>query len=257
MNNQRIYEVNTRIWINQFGENSTLSNIPDEFINKLKQLGFSYLWLMGIWKNNPETVEKYCFDPSLINAYNTALPDWNNEDVIGSPYSIDCYEVNPAVGSKEELFFLKGKLNDAGIKLILDFVPNHFSSYSKLLDSDPEIFLPADHTLFKGDSYTFFQSPYNKQKYFAHVRDPLFPPWKDTVQVNFFSPEARQFLIDELIKLTELCDGVRCDMAMLPLNNVFYNTWVGVLKKYDYSKPADEFWRSAISMVKSKRKEFL
>ncbi len=85
----------------------------------------------------------------------------------------------------------------------------------------------------------------------------MFPPWKDTVQINFYSREARDFLIDILFNLTELCDGVRCDMAMLPLNNIFFNTWIGVIKKYGFEKPEKEFWEEAISAVKKKRQDFL
>lgn len=257
MNNLRIYELNTCVWIKQYQENLKLSDIPDKFINDLLHWGIDALWLMGVWKKNPETIEKYCFEPGLIASYNNSLPDWQKEDVIGSPYSIDSYQVNPSLGNMDDLLLLRKRLNDAGIKLILDLIPNHFSSYSGLLKSNPEIFLPGDQTLIKSDSYTFFQSPFDDQKYFAHGRDPLFPPWKDTVQVNFFSSEARQFLINILFDLTKICDGVRCDMAMLPLNNVFYNTWIGVLKKYGFEKPSNEFWREAISVIKNKRKDFI
>ena len=257
MKNLRIYEVNTRVWIKQFGEDTKLSTVPDDFINTLQLWGIDALWLMGIWKNNPEAVQKYCFEPSLVSAYNKSLPDWQTKDVIGSPYSIDKYEVNPNLGNREDLLELKKRLNDAGIKLILDFVPNHFSSYSELLETNPEIFLPADQALFKSDSYTFFQSPFDKQKYFTHGRDPLFPPWKDTVQINYFIKDARKYLIQTLKEITEVCDGVRCDMAMLPLNNVFYNTWIGVLKKYGIEKPSEEFWKEAISFIKNKHKEFI
>ena len=44
---------------------------------------------------------------------------------------------------------------------------------------------------------------------------------------------------DILLKLTDVCDGVRCDMAMLPLNNVFHNTWLGVLNKHGFSQDHD------------------
>lgn len=257
MNNPRIYEINTRIWIRQFGENAKLADIPDNIIKSLQDWGIDALWLMGIWQNNPEAVEKYCFEPSLIAAYNNSLPDWEKEDVIGSPYSIDSYEINPVLGSMEDLICLKKKLNDARIKLILDFVPNHFSSSSKLLGTNPEIFLPSDFSLFKNDSYTFFRSPFGDDNYFTHGRDPLFPPWKDTVQVNFFSNGAREYLIRILENLCAICDGVRCDMAMLPLNNVFYNTWVGVLKKYGFEKPSTEFWEDAISKIKNVRGDFI
>lgn len=257
MVNPRLFEVNTRVWIKQFGENARLSDIPDSFISSLNEWGIDALWLMGIWKNNPEAIDNYCYEPSLVASYNNALPDWQKKDVIGSPYSIDSYEANPLLGNNADLINLRKRLNAADIKLILDFVPNHFSSYSGLLKTNPEIFLPSDHALFRNDTYTFFPSPFDNEKYFTHGRDPLFPPWKDTAQVNFFSSAAREFLISVLERLTTLCDGVRCDMAMLPLNNVFYNTWVGVLRKYGIEKPSTEFWKDAISRIKDKRQDFI
>ncbi|MEJ2613507.1 MAG: alpha-amylase family glycosyl hydrolase [Ignavibacteriaceae bacterium] len=113
------------------------------------------------------------------------------------------------------------------------------------------------------DSFTFFKpcnvnkNPDECRKIFAHGRDPLFPAWRDTVQINFFKEEARDFMIEQLIKISDMCDGVRCDMAMLPLNNVFHNTWAGVLNKLGYKKPAEEFWKSAIEKVKAKSPEFI
>jgi glycosidase len=255
--NPRILEINTRVWINQFGKNKNLSTIPDDIIDYWKENGFDLIWLMGIWKNNKEIVKEFCFEPGLIAAYNDSLKDWKNDDVIGSPYSIDKYEVNPALGTLENLLLLKERLNKKGIKLILDFVSNHFSAKSSLIWSNKEIFLEADEFLFKNDPYTFYKSPANEDEYLAHGRDPFFPPWKDTAQINIYSSEARNFMIDILLNLTDVCDGVRCDMAMLPLNNIFYNTWIGVLKKYGFEKPEKEFWEEAILTVKKKRKDFL
>ncbi|HEX9253466.1 MAG TPA: alpha-amylase family glycosyl hydrolase [Ignavibacteriaceae bacterium] len=256
-NYPRLLEINARIWIKRFGDYCKLGSVPDEQINKWKELGFDMIWLMGVWDNNKSVINEYCFEPELISSYNSALKDWSNEDVIGSPYSIDKYELNPLLGNREDLLSFKKKLNDAGIKLILDFVCNHFSAKSSLIWTNKEIFLPADEFIFKNDPYTFFQSPANNKEYLAHGRDPLFPPWKDTAQINFYSREARNYLTSVLIELTELCDGVRCDMAMLPLNNIFYNTWIGVLKKYGYEKPEKEFWEEAISQVKIKRDDFI
>jgi len=144
-----------------------------------------------------------------------------------------------------------------GISLILDFVCNHFSAKSSLIWTNKEIFLPADEYIFKNDPYTFYQSPANSKEYLAHGRDPLFPPWKDTAQINFYSREARSYLTSVLLELADECDGVRCDMAMLPLNNVFYNTWIGVLKKYGFEKPEKEFWEESITAVKNKRSDFI
>ena len=110
--------------------------------------------------------------------------------------------------------------------------------------------------MYEKDPFTFFPSA-DGSAYFAHGRDPLFPAWTDTVQVNYFDIQAREFMTETLLKLTGVCDGVRCDMAMLPLNNVFENTWLGVLNKNRYKKPEDEFWKSAIKKVKDKFPDFI
>ena len=256
-NNPRLLEINARIWIKRFVKNCTLSLIPDEEITKWKDLGFDMIWLMGVWDNNKNVIDEYCFEPELISSYNSALKDWKKDDVIGSPYSIDKYQLNPLFGKREDLLSFKKKLNDAGIRLILDFVCNHFSAKSSLIWTNKEIFLPADEYIYRNDPFTFYPSPANEKEFLAHGRDPLFPPWKDTAQVNFYSAEARNYLISVLLELTELCDGVRCDMAMLPLNNIFYNTWIGVLKKYGFEKPEKEFWEEATAAVKNKRDDFI
>ena len=255
--NPRLLEINARIWIKRFGKNSTIATIPDDQIKTWQEMGIDMIWLMGIWDNNKSVISEYCFEPDLISSYNSALKDWQTDDVAGSPYSIDKYEINPLLGTKEQLLIFKNKLNDAGISLILDFVCNHFSAKSSLIWTNKEIFLFADEYIFKNDPYTFYPSPANCKEYLAHGRDPLFPPWKDTTQINFYSSDARKYLISVLNDLTEVCDGVRCDMAMLPLNNIFFNTWIGVLKKYGFEKPEKEFWEEAISVVKSKSENFI
>ncbi len=255
--NPRLLEINTRVWIKKFGHKTKLSEIPDEQLSFWRSLGFDFIWMMGVWKINTEAVKEYCFEPDLISDYTEALKDWKNDDVIGSPYSIDSYQLNPILGDLNDLIKLKRSLNKKGMKLIIDFVCNHFSAKSSLIWSNKEIFLPADEFLFNNDPYTFYKSPANEKEYLAHGRDPLFPPWKDTAQINFYCKEAREFLTKILLNLTDVCDGVRCDMAMLPLNNVFYNTWVGVIKKYGFERPEKEFWEEAITAVKKKRKDFV
>ena len=60
---------------------------------------------------------------------------------------------------------------------------------------------------------------------FALGRDPFFPAWPDVLQLNAFHPGLRQAVIETLSEIAEQCDGVRCDMAMLLLNQIFERTW--------------------------------
>ena len=257
LHNPKLYEINTRVWIKQFEKGTTLSKIPPSVFDNLSEIGIDILWPLGIWQTSPRLIEQCCFSPELTFAYSKSLKDWKKEDVIGSPFAIDDYDVNPVLGNLEELKALHDTLNKKGIKLILDFVPNHFSAASRLIKTNPGIFLPADDELFVKDPYTFFKTYDCNNRVFCHGRDPLFPAWTDTIQVNYFSPEAREFMINRLLMLTEVCDGVRCDMAMLQLNNVFQNTWIGVLSRCNLGKPGEEFWKIAIESVKHKRPDFI
>lgn len=258
--NPSIYEFNSRIWLKQFARGNkavTLSDIPNNYWDDFVKKGFDFVWLMGIWKTCDSVIDKYCFEDGLVKSYDRALKGWKRDDVIGSPFAIDMYDPNPKIATLKTLLELKSHLNKKGIKLILDFVPNHFSADSSLLKSNPDIFLEVDIDTFRKDTYTFYQPQKTINKYFAHGRDPFFPAWQDTVQVNFFSSDARNFLMKTLLDLTKVCDGVRCDMAMLAMNNVFNNTWGGILLSNGYEFPKTEFWAEAISAVKKERNDFI
>ncbi len=258
--NPILYEINTRVWIKQFDtqeKRAALSDIPDEVLNEFAEKKINIIWFMGIWENCPSTIQKYCFTEELKNAYTFAYPEWKPEDIVGSPFAVNRYEVNPLLGKKDDLLNLKKKLNDRGIKLFLDFIPNHFSADTDFIASNPEIFLNTDEASLDNDPHTFYRSVRQKDIIFAHGRDPFFPAWLDTIQVNYFNEAAREFMTNQLIDLTELCDGVRCDMAMLQLNNVFQNTWMGVLSRNNIQKPKEEFWDHAINKVKLKNPDFI
>ena len=258
--NPSIYEINTRLWLKRFANSNepiALESIPNNYWDDFVKKGFDYVWLMGIWKTCDSVIDKYCFEEGLVKSYDRALKGWKREDIIGSPYAVDKYEPNPNIGTFKSLLELKSQLNKKGIKLILDFVPNHFSVDSSLIKLNPDIFLEVDIDTFKKDPYTFYQPQKNVNKYFAHGRDPFFPAWQDTAQVNFFSNDARSFLTKTLLDLTKVCDGVRCDMAMLALNNVFNNTWGGILLGNGFEFPKTEFWQDAIAAVKKERNDFV
>lgn len=253
--NHKLYEINTRVWIKQFGEDIKLSEIPNEYFKILEQKGFDYIWLMGVWKIPEENI-KYAFSPDLVKAYKKCLPSWKQEDVIGSPYAIDSYQLNQAFGTFDDLTNLKEKLNSIGLKLILDFIPNHFGADSYVVKTFPHLFLQGDEQLLKDEPNSYFRINTKEKIILAHGRDPFFPAWSDTAQINYFSEKARKFMTEQLMKLTKYCDGVRCDMAMLSMNNVFQNTWPGPINKFNLKKSKTEFWYDAIKQVKKVNPNF-
>ena len=226
--------------------------IPDQEWKSLKARGMDIVWLMGVWKRSPDGREKALNNPELSSTYGHALPGWRPEDVTGSPYAVYDYRLEPALGEAEELVALRKKLNRLGLQLMVDFVPNHLAMDHPWTVSYPDRFVGVDASRVPEHPDWFFKN--SQGVYLAHGRDPYFPPWGDTAQVNFFSREMREAMTDELIRISEAVDGVRCDMAMLGLNRIFQQVWGNFVKD---SAPQDEFWKSAITQVKKKRKSFL
>ena len=83
---------------------------------------------------------------------------------------------------------------------------------------------------------------------FACGRDPYFPAWPDVLQLNAFQPGLREAVIETVSKIAEQCDGIRCDMAMLLLNNIFERTWGDRAGE----KPVKDYWRTMIPAIKEK-----
>lgn len=259
-NNPKLYEINTRVWIKQFdsaNKKATLADVPITYWQELKKLGINYIWLMGVWRTCDSVIDKCCFEEGLVHSYSKALKDWKREDVIGSPFAICDYVINPSLGSENDLIELHSKLNNLEMKLIFDFVPNHFSVDSELIKTNPEIFLECCDDCIAEDDLTFFKSPFQPNLVFAHGRDPFFPAWTDTIQLNYFNTKTVHFMLQILKRISTFCDGVRCDMAMLILNNVFQNTWRGVVEYKKYSLPQVEFWQIAIEEIKKINNDFL
>jgi hypothetical protein len=85
----------------------------------------------------------------------------------------------------------------------------------------------------------------------AHGRDPYWPAWTDTAQVNAFSREGREQSLAILRNIAQQCDGIRCDMAMLMVNRVFAQTW------NQPNGPESEFWQELIPLVKQEYPNFV
>lgn len=255
----------------------TLATIPEEEWQLLARRGFDFFWFMGVWQRSPGARQEALRNQHLRQEFDQALSGWTEEDVTGSPYAVYTYTLDPTLGNPDDLAQLKAKLNRLGISLILDFVPNHLAFDHLWTLSHPGWFVRVDEAEAHAHPDWYF-SPV-ADIYLAHVKDPNFPPWTenieidfravdlahgrdpysppwtDTAQVNFNSNDLRQAMIDELLKIAEVADGVRCDMAMLALNDVFGQIWGDVTG--DYPRPRTEFWTQAIERVKQKRPDFL
>lgn len=250
-----LYQINTRCWLRELsdaaGRAVTLTDVPDTEFARWRQLGFTHLWLMGVWATGPQCRAMAVKEPDLIHAYNEIIPGWREEDVGGSPYAIADYKVPRALGGDVALKKFREKLHLHGLKLILDFVPNHLGLDHAWLREQPDLFVQSPVEV----PGTFAQETVTGIRWLANGKDPYFLPWNDTVQLDYRRVSTRAAMRDLLLAVAERCDGVRCDMAMLLLNDVFAKTWDNF--PISNETPPHEFWADAISAVKMTQPAFL
>ena len=140
-----LYEINTRCWLRElsdrFGQPVHLGNVPEAEVASWKQTGFTHLWLMGVWTTGPRSRERFLRSPDTPHRLRQVLPDWRKEDVPGSPYAIAEYRVPPALGGDRGLQIFREQLHRHGLRLLLDFVPNHLGLDHPWLTQRPELFV--------------------------------------------------------------------------------------------------------------------
>jgi hypothetical protein len=247
-----ILEINAWTWLrelsDQYGIKVTLINIPAEVLEK-ETRHFDVVWLMGVWTRSTKGREVAVMHPDLQNEYRKALSDFIEEDVVGSPYSIYDYSVDPHLGGHEGLKAVRDTLCKLGKMLILDFVPNHVAVDHPWGEEFPDAFVRGSEQDLVSIPEGFFK---RGDSIFAHGKDPYFPSWTDTLQVNSFSRIYREKVTEMLHAMGEHCDGVRCDMAMLLVDRIFQRTW-----GERCGEPLEqEFWREVIGRVKQGRPGF-
>ncbi|MCP5364346.1 MAG: alpha-amylase [Hyphomicrobiales bacterium] len=248
-----IYEVNTRAWLSELGEHlgrpATLDDIPDFALDRIAGLGFKWVWLLGVWRlgqRGPEISRKR---EDWREEFRRVLPDLVDEDISGSCFALTGHAASPKLGGAAALGRLRRRLRARSLRLILDFVPNHTALDHPWLRSRPDYYVygTEDDLIREPHNYCRIETGQGP-RIIAYGRDPFFPGWPDTAQLNYGNPELQKAMCQELVNVAAVCDGVRCDMAMLVLPDVFKRTW-GI--------DAEPFWRTAIDRVRSIYPDFV
>ncbi len=254
-----LFQVNTRILLTEraraLGRPATLDDVPDALLDEVAGQGFAWIWFLGVWTTGPAARAVSRSRADWRASFRKDLPDLRDEDITGSPFAIQAYDVSSEFGSDAALARLRERVRDRGLRLLLDFVPNHVSPDHPWVRAHPEYFI-------EGSPEDLAREPGNwirlGGRVLAHGRDPYFPGWPDTLQLNYLHPGLREAMRGELSRVAERCDGVRCDMAMLVLPDVFRRTWGGRATPRDGSATADQpFWPEAIARVRARSPGFL
>jgi glycosidase len=247
-----LYQINTRVWLTalgrSLGRHATLDDIPDAELDRLAAMGFDWVWLLSVWQTGAAGQRVSASNPEWRWEFQETLPDLCEEDIAGSGFAITRYTVHAQLGGDDGLARLRQRLRQRGLRLLLDFVPNHTGLDHPWVETHPEYYVPATELdLARAPmNYTWVRCKQG-DRLLAHGRDPYFPGWPDTLQLNYANPATQEAMIGELLKIAGQCDGVRCDMAMLVLPDVFERTW---------GKRAPLFWPAATKRVREKVSEF-
>jgi glycosidase len=249
-----IYELNTWVWLEELqrreGRAIDLGSVPEREWDAIAALGFDVVWLMGVWERSPAGIAIALANPVLVETFRRALPDFHDEDVVGSAYCVRRYVVDGRLGGPEGLQAARAALVARGLALILDFVPNHVALDHPWTQAHPEYFVTGGEDDLARDPGSFTKVA---GRVLANGRDPYFPAWQDVAQLNAFAPPLRDAAVETLLDIAGRCDGVRCDMAMLMLNDVFGRTWGDRAG----SRPAQEYWDAVIPAVTARHPDFV
>lgn len=243
-----LYQINTRVWLTalsaNLGRHATLDDIPDAELDRLKEMGFDWVWFLSVWQTGLAGQQVSRSNPEWRREFQETLPDLTDDDIPGSGFAITSYTVHTNLGGDTALARLRERLRKRGLKLMLDFVPNHMALDHPWIEDHPEHFISATELdLARAPkNYTWIKRK-TGDGIFAYGRDPYFDGWPDTLQLNYANPATQEAMMGELLKISGQCDGLRCDMAMLILPDVFERTW---------GKRAPLFWPGATQRVRER-----
>ena len=243
-----IYEINAQVWLEELrqrhGDELDLGTIPSESWDAIAELGVDAVWLMGVWQRSPAGRAVAMQNEALMAEFQRALPDLEDDDILGSAYCVRQYIADEALGGPQALARARRELARRNMRLILDYVPNHVAPDHPWCVEHPEYFIPGTIEDLERDGSAFLKVG---DHVMACGRDPSFSPWQDVVQVNAFHQGLREAAIVAATEIALQCDAMRCDMAMLVMNSIFARTW----GRRAGDMPDEDYWPQVIRAVKA------
>src|SRR6516162_4654619 len=247
-----LYQINTRVWLTRLsqtlGRTATLDDVPDAELDRLATMGFDWIWLLSVWRTGPAAQQISRANPEWRHEFQEMLLDLREDDIAGSGFAITGYTVHPSLGGDAALARIRQRLRDRGLRLMLDFVPNHTAPDHPWVEQHPEYYVAGTESDLANAPQNYARVKLRQgARVFAFGRDPYFSGWPDTLQLDYSNPATQQAMRGELLRIAGQCDGVRCDMAMLVLPDVFERTW---------GRRASLFWPDTTTCVRERTPGF-
>lgn len=272
------------VWLDQltkqYGYSITrLDQIPDAELDKLREEGFTGLWLIGIWERSKASkrIKQICGNP----------------EAAASAYSLYDYNIASNIGGWDALANLRQRLWQRGIRLASDMVPNHTGMDGEWVINHPDRFIQRrdnpfpqysyngenlsqdsrisvyleDHYYSKDDCSVVFKRVDNRTgdvRYIYHGNDGTGLPWNDTAQIDFLNPEAREAVMQEILHVASNFPIIRFDAAMVLAKKSIRRLWypepghggdiatrseTGLSTQQFNDAIPNEFWREVVDRV--------
>ena len=228
---------------------ATLDDIPEAELERVANMGFDWVWFLSVWQTGSAGRRIARENREWRKEFEETLPDLSEDDIAGSGFAITRYTVNPEFGGDAALARLRARLRKRGLQLMLDFVPNHTALDHPWVEDHPDYYIASNESDLEREPRNYIRVwRLQGDLILAHGRDPYFPGWPDTLQLDYSNPATQVAMVGELLKIAQLCDGVRCDMTMLVLPDVFERSW---------GRRAPLFWPTAAARVHESVPDFL
>ncbi|MEO1269582.1 MAG: alpha-amylase family glycosyl hydrolase [Myxococcota bacterium] len=292
MSNVVLIAKSTHVWLNQLShtydrEIQRLDQIPDAELDRLASLGFSALWLIGLWERSKasQTIKQMMGSPQAL----------------ASAYAIYDYTIAADLGGDQAWRNLRDRAAVRGIRLAGDMVPNHYGLNNRWLVDHPERFLQLDQPPYpnyrftgpdlstdgrvcvqiedgywdQSDAAVVFRT-INRQnghtRYIYHGNDGTHMPWNDTAQLDYLNPETREAIIQVILEVARRFPIIRFDAAMTLARRHIRRLWYpapgygGAIPSragrgmsdvaFEQALP-NEFWREVVDRIQAEAPDTL
>src|SRR5260370_4817671 len=168
------------------GRTPNLDDIPDKALDQIAGFGFDWIYFLGVWQTGEAGRQVSLTHPQWRKEYQATLPDFAEEDVCGSSFAVQNYALHADLGDSKSLPRLRKRLQKRGLRLLLDFVPNHTALDHAWVSRHPEFYIHGTEENLAREPQNYCRVKKRKGTLvLAHGRDPYFPGCTDTLRVNY------------------------------------------------------------------------